>query len=413
MLIGPEKLDEFVEEIDRRGGAGSPAASQYYAEFEYAPSFLVDKTLDPFHEAYLKQQLSLYQEISGRELNQYENEKTHFDVPTHIAARNPYDHPDPSQLALHLVRLSSALRFANKPRGARLLDMGCGWGLSSELAAYLGFDVHAVDINPKFIKLVSSRSDRLNLGIRTILTGFDEFNTSEKFDAILFYECLHHAVTPWALLKKMSSYLDEGGKLLICGEPINEFWWPTWGLRLDPVSIYVMRKNGWFESGWSKTFLVQCLDRALLNTRFIPGDDPEVGAILVASKDGFLGAEWLARNSVMGGAQLDGPYIVAFGDTSLQIATPIGEGSKNLVIHNFRPKPVQLTWWVDAATPAKTDLATGTTKLPLGDIKAGNTIYLRSESWVPAEEIGNADHRRLAFQISGLEGPSVQSVREY
>jgi 2-polyprenyl-3-methyl-5-hydroxy-6-metoxy-1,4-benzoquinol methylase len=410
MRIGPDQLDEFVAEIDRRGGAGSPAASEYYAAFEYAPNFQVDKTLDPFQKPYLEQQLSLYREISGRDLNQYENERTHFDVPTHIAARNPYNHPDPSQLALHLVRLSSALRFANKPVGARLLDMGCGWGLSSELAAYLGFEVHALDINPKFIELVRTRSDRLNLNIRTHLAGFDEFSIQQKFDAILFYECLHHAVTPWSLLRKMSSFLGDRGKILICGEPINEFWWPTWGLRLDAVSVYVMRRNGWFESGWSKAFLIECLDRALFNTRFLPGDDPEVGAIVVGSKDGFLNADWLSRNCVVEGAQLDGPYVVAFGDTKIQIRTPIGGGEKNLILHNFRPRPVQLKWWTDGGEESALDLSPGLTKLPVGDVNANRTIHLKAETWVPAEEIGNLDRRRLAFQISGLEGRAVQEV---
>jgi ubiquinone/menaquinone biosynthesis C-methylase UbiE len=283
--ITPEQLDEFVAESDRRGGPESPETAKYWSDLEYVPKGAVNKGLDPFGAEYLNQQLVLYTEISGRNLNQNENEHVHFELNKHIAARNPYDHPNPTSLSLHLMRLCSAFRLANKHRGARVLDMGCGWGLSSELASYLGFEVHALDINIDFVKLVDARSRRLNLGIKSIHSSFDEFVTEEKFDIVLFYECLHHAVTPWTLLEKIGRLLVDQGKIIICGEPINEFWWPTWGLRLDPLSVYCVRKFGWFESGWSKDFMLKCLDRALLKSAFVPALDPEVGPIIVASKE--------------------------------------------------------------------------------------------------------------------------------
>jgi ubiquinone/menaquinone biosynthesis C-methylase UbiE len=283
--VTPDQLEEFVAESDRRGGPESPETEKYWKDLEYVPKVVVDKSLDPFGDEYLNQQLVLYTEISGRHLNQNENEHVNFELNKHISARNPYDHPDPTRLAIHMIRLCSALRLANKHRGARLLDMGCGWGLSSELASYLGFEVHALDVNRDFIKLVDERSLRLNLGIKSIHSSFDEFVTEEKFDIVLFYECLHHAVTPWTLLEKMARVLVDQGKILLCGEPINEFWWPTWGLRSDPLSVYCVRKFGWFESGWSKDFILKCLDRALLNATFVPAADPELGPIIIASEE--------------------------------------------------------------------------------------------------------------------------------
>jgi 2-polyprenyl-3-methyl-5-hydroxy-6-metoxy-1,4-benzoquinol methylase len=282
--ITHEQLDQFIAESDRLGGPESPATIQYWKDKEYAPTVIVDKSLDPFGDEYLNLQLVLYSEISGRRLNQNENEHVNFELARHIAARNPYDHPDPTTLAVHVIRLCSAMRLAKAHRGARLLDMGCGWGLSSELASYLGFEVHALDINDNFIKLVDERSRRLNLDIKSIHSSFDEFVTDEKFDMVLFYECLHHAVTPWVLLEKMAGVLVDQGKILLCGEPINEYWWPAWGLRLDPLSVYCIRKFGWFESGWSTDFILKCLDRALLDSTVVPAEDPLLGPIIVASK---------------------------------------------------------------------------------------------------------------------------------
>jgi hypothetical protein len=74
-------------------------------------------------------------------LDQDNNEHTCFDMPAHVGAANPYGPYDPAAAALHIMRLSRAI-IAAKPRfGAKVLDMGCGWGLSSEFAAYLGMDV--------------------------------------------------------------------------------------------------------------------------------------------------------------------------------------------------------------------------------------------------------------------------------
>ena len=214
--ITPEQLDQFVAESDRLGGPENPETKEYWKDFEYVPKVIVDKSLDPFGNEYLNQQLILYTEISGRTLNQKENEYAHFDLNKHIAARNPYDRiMPPTTLALHLTRLCLALRIANKPRGAKLLDMGCGWGLSSELGSYLGFEIHALDINRDFTRLVDERSRRLNLGIKVIHSSFDDFVTEEKFDIVLFYECLHHAVTPWTLLENMARILVNKGKIVI------------------------------------------------------------------------------------------------------------------------------------------------------------------------------------------------------
>ena len=107
LRIAPEQLDEFVAECDRRGSPGSPGTEEYWRDFEYQRRVAVDKGLDPFGDEYFKQQVALYNEISGRELNQNENEHTHFDLDAHIAAPNPYNHPEPTLLAAHLIRLSA------------------------------------------------------------------------------------------------------------------------------------------------------------------------------------------------------------------------------------------------------------------------------------------------------------------
>ena len=93
------------------------------------------------------------------------------------------------------------------------------------------------------------------------MTRQKNINIDKKFDAVVFYESLHHSLKPWQTIAKAKAFLKDGtGKIAMSGEPINEFWWPHWGIRLDPESVYVMHKFGWFESGWSKDFITRCFE---------------------------------------------------------------------------------------------------------------------------------------------------------
>jgi SAM-dependent methyltransferase len=401
-VLGPADLREFVAAVDALGGPGDPRVDDYWRDISYAPEIAVDTGLDPFGNEYLASQIALYREISGRELDQAVNEHTVFERRAHVAARNPYNHGEPAVLARQLIQLASALRLAKPRRGARLVDMGCGWGLSSELASYLGLDVEAVDINPDFVALVSERAERYRYDIKAVHDTFDTYATAEPVDLFLFYECLHHAVEPWRLLARLATMLAPGGKIVACGEPINTAWWPHWGLRLDPLSLYCIHKHGWFENGWSQAFLSRCLDRALLNVRITTDPDPLIGQFVVASRDDILDAPWLHRNAAIEGAELDGDYIVLGGTAAFRFSTALGPGQSTVAVWNHRPGPVRTRFQQDGGAIVDLTLAPGETAVPIHAVGVGTTLRFESETWRPAEEIGNLDTRQLAFQISGV-----------
>lgn len=283
--ICEDELDAFVAESDRLGGPGSPACEAFWRNRVYVPTLRFDRSLDPFGEAYVTEQLQLYREISGRDFDQPVNEIATVDVDSHAAAANPYAHWPPERFAFHVERLASAFKLTAPPAGGAMLDMGCGWGLSSELAAYCGLTVSAVDINPKFVALVNRRAHRLGLALDATQGAFDSFETDRRFDIVFFYECFHHALRPWTLARRMASLLKPGGALVLCGEPVNDIW-THWGLRLDPLSIYCLRKFGWFESGWSLRFLLACLERAGLAPAVHRHPDPDTGVLVIGRKPG-------------------------------------------------------------------------------------------------------------------------------
>lgn len=284
MEYSVETLDEFVKEFDAR--YAQPDILQYFVQagFTYKAKVRVDLDLDPFSEEYVGQQIALYEEISGRKFNQEQTELYSIDVDEYVQAPNPFFKEAFGALPMHMQRLCKAFRVGALKRESHILDYGPGGGVSSEVAAYLGHKVTAVDINPAYVDLINRRARARGLPIAAVHSAFEDFDSEERYDAALFYESLHHALRPWETLRHVSRLLKPDGKLILAGEPVNDIWWPHWGLRLDSVSVWSIRKFGWFESGWSMPFLRRMLRDAGFASVVVPDGDPEVGPVILGLK---------------------------------------------------------------------------------------------------------------------------------
>ncbi len=263
-------IDAMIRACDEMGGPESPSARERFRSTRFSFRTQVDQTLDPMSEAYVAQQIALYEEISGRRLDQASGEMTPLSADTFVAGPNPYDSRDIARIAQHSRTILNMMAAANLPAGARVLDMGCGWGLSSELMAFCGAEVDAVDINPEFVRLVNLRAEHHRNSVKARVAAFDDCLLKGPYNLVLFYECLHHAIRPWQTIARLTSALAPDGKIAIAGEPINAIWWRHWGLRLDYLSVYCIRKHGWFESGWSEEFIRRCFTQAGLTVEFYP-----------------------------------------------------------------------------------------------------------------------------------------------
>ena len=264
-------VDAMIRTCDESGGPETPRAVERFRYAEFRFSTKVDQTLDPMSEAYVAQQIALYEEIAGRSLDQASGEMTPLLADHYVAGPNPYNSSDVANIARHSRVIMNVMAAASLPPRSRILDMGCGWGLSSELMAFCGAEVDAVDINPEFVRLVNMRADHHRNSVKARVGTFDECALDGPYDLILFYECLHHAIRPWRTIARMKNALAPGGKFAIAGEPINAIWWNHWGLRLDYLSVYCIRKYGWFESGWSEDFIRRCFAEAGLALDLFPG----------------------------------------------------------------------------------------------------------------------------------------------
>lgn len=404
LQISESGLDAFVAESDRLGGPGSPACEAYWADFTYTPTLQVDQSLDPFSEAYVDQQLALHLEMSGRAFDQSVNELSTFSMDAHVNAPNPYAHHNPAELAMHIQRLSKAFRVAGVGLNAHLLDMGCGWGLSSEIAAYLGLRVTAVDINPAFVDLVNARAERSGSRIKAVQSAFDQYRPVGGHDAILFYECLHHAVRPWTLLQTLVDHLSPDGRLILAGEPINDSWWVNWGLRLDALSVYCIRKFGWFESGWSMPFVEAVFERIGLRFEVHADADPFIGyTIIGASNRGVRRpmAEIVAETQSVA-LQIEQDTALVSGHGAFDLPFPSGASRAWLEIFNHRGRPVFATIRLGRKLVFEGAMETGPNRVLLERRPKTNRVQITAETWKPSEELGLADPRTLSLHLTSV-----------
>lgn len=267
-------LDQFVAEVDSLVGVPNigpdhQSCTDFVKGFNLEEDVSWGKRLDPFGSEYMSRMIDLYERIAGKKLDQRVGEL--FGVPDNVELPNPYGTSDVHFMARHSRAITDSILAAELPPSAKILDMGCGWGLSTEIFGFSGAQVTAVDINSNFIELVKARCSKQNIAIETHVCAFDEVETETRFDAIFFYECMHHAVDLNGVIAHVRKLLAPGGKIVFAGEPINAIWWKHWGLRLDPMSIYCIRNFGWFESGWSHAFLQNVFDRNSLDYSFHNG----------------------------------------------------------------------------------------------------------------------------------------------
>ncbi|MBE7209894.1 MAG: class I SAM-dependent methyltransferase [Gluconacetobacter diazotrophicus] len=263
-IIRTSDLDAFVRDVDDHGGnPHHPELLRKYHPFELRPDFTVDQSLDPFSPEYFRQQIALYEEITGRTLDQETGELHPSDIEHLFTEPNPLGIRDTGHIAEHLRALSTILSLSCLGTSPRVLDMGAGHGVSSEMFAFAGCSVHAVDIDPVLGQLSRRRAAVRNLDITRNEGNYDDlgFLPDGAYAAAFFFQSLHHCLRPWELIGALAEKLAPDGVIAFAGEPIQSIWWKHWGLRLDQESLYVARALGWFESGWSQSFIRDCFAR--------------------------------------------------------------------------------------------------------------------------------------------------------
>jgi ubiquinone/menaquinone biosynthesis C-methylase UbiE len=119
------------------------------------------------------------------------------------------------------------LAAAKIPVGARIADIGAGTGLYSLMFANAvgpkGI-VYAVDIEPRFLRLIAQRAGDLDAGNVVAVLGRDKDITlpPNSVDVVFIADTYHYFVDRKAIMASVRDALTDGGRLIILDYTLDE-----------------------------------------------------------------------------------------------------------------------------------------------------------------------------------------------
>jgi 2-polyprenyl-3-methyl-5-hydroxy-6-metoxy-1,4-benzoquinol methylase len=146
---------------------------------------------------------------------------------------------------------------------AKILDVGCGPGWVTEYFARLGYEMTGIDISEGLIQVARERAEGLAyqvdqetpLRCRFISHDIEAAPLSEKFDAIICYDALHHFADEKSVFRNLAAMLEIGGVLFIV-----EGHKPPSGSPTEIELRGFMEKYNTLESPFSSDYLRALID---------------------------------------------------------------------------------------------------------------------------------------------------------
>jgi SAM-dependent methyltransferase/glycosyltransferase involved in cell wall biosynthesis len=250
------------------------------------------------------------------------------------------------------------------PAGSRILDVGCGSGWLSEYFARLGYEVKGIDISPALVEMSRERVARVPFGVdhETPLRCTFEVHDieaaplSEKFDAVVCYDSLHHFEDERAVVRHLASALEVGGQLFIL-EGVR----PPAGSRSEEELRGVMSEFRTLESPFDYEYL-----RALLD---------EHGFRIVGD---YISVNGLFERETLEGDRL--PLQKLATNYHYLICKKVSDGARaSTVPDSLRPGTLRAR--IALREPAPERLASGETLLlSLAVENTGDTLWLTGQS---------------------------------
>ena len=229
------------------------------------------------------------------------NEESIFDFEHMLRWPFPYVSQSARLVGDYLISYGYVIKLLNLPAGSAILEVGSGFGPLTMHLASMGYHITCLDISQNLLTYVEKRAANLPVPIRTIRGDMSTVQIDDQFAAVVFYESFHHCLDHQLMLKRLPTLLKPNGVVLFAAEPIVPFGsrlvpYP-WGLRLDGLSLWAIRRWGWLELGFQEEYF-----RLLLSSHGwqvqrhnLLGNG--LTDVWLASQDGFAG-----RQSANGGS---------------------------------------------------------------------------------------------------------------
>lgn len=181
--------------------------------------------------------------------------------------RKPYWYWDGGSDAARLLpragQVVECLHALAVPRGARVLELGCGSGWLSEALAMMGFSVlgttlAAKDVQDARLRVEAAGARGIDVDLAFEVAAMEDVAAVAGrgcFRVVVVFEALHHAYDWRRTLRSAFASLEPDGWLLVCGEP---------NLAHTAVSYRVGKLTSTHEVGLSR----RALQRECLRTGF-------------------------------------------------------------------------------------------------------------------------------------------------
>ncbi len=119
-----------------------------------------------------------------------------------------------SPVSADAAALARLVAFAALPRGAHVLDAGCGPGLVAEAFLSAGCRVTGVDLSPEMVARARARCARFGERASFARERLEDLPGAPAFDAAVSRFVLHHVRDPLAFLAAQASRVRPGGAVV-------------------------------------------------------------------------------------------------------------------------------------------------------------------------------------------------------
>jgi len=131
----------------------------------------------------------------------------------------------PRETARLLIDFGYVLQLLDLHAGMTLVELGCGSGWMTRLAARHGVHAEGYDISPEMIEIAREEAEREGLDVHFEAGDYEQLDLGRRFDACLIYDALHHSGRPELVLAAASRALKPQGRLLLAE--------PNWKQRFE------------------------------------------------------------------------------------------------------------------------------------------------------------------------------------
>jgi 2-polyprenyl-3-methyl-5-hydroxy-6-metoxy-1,4-benzoquinol methylase len=388
------------------------ALSRFYYKIDPTPF----RRLDPFEPAYREQVLTVYRAISQNAgydptLMERTDSIDQFDI---ASCPIPYRFGDSRSVGEFLTCYGWILTLLDVKKGDDVLEYGSGEGQLSIQLARLGCNVHAIDIEARFLDSIRRQCAALGIEIATQVGRFGDGIGDKTFDRVIFFEAFHHCLDHREALMRIRDRLKPDGFICFSGEPIladnspdRELVPYHWGLRLDGDAVRSIAEFGWMELGFTESYFVELLGRCGYAVERRPCAGAWRGDAYIARP---FGARYpIERDTIItlhdgrsGWHASEGAHRWTDGDASFPLPE-LGHARVALTLANLSGKPMRVELSC-LERSAEAMLASGEEKqLSLEPPPEGKTLRIRSGTFKPRRSLlSSQDNRTLGIAVKEI-----------